>query len=78
MAHKHGRRRTWVQIRIRNPNPMPTLHCAKHVHIAQTRTWIPIPYFFTVQEFESVSIFESVPGNVNKSLPEETPAARRL
>ena len=41
---------------------------AEHVHIAQTRTRIPTPYFYVGQEFESVSVSESVSGNVNEPL----------
>ena len=35
-------------------------------HIAQTRTWIPIPYFCTGQESESESVPQSVYGNINE------------
>ena len=45
---------------------MVTLHYAEHVHIAQTRTWIPTPYFCVGQESESVP--ECVSGNVNEPL----------
>ena len=44
------------------PNPMATLYHAKHVHIAQTPTRIPTPYFCTGHESE----FESVSSNVNE------------
>ena len=40
---------------------MAALHYAEHVHIAQTRTQVPTPYFCTEQESET----ESVSGNVN-------------
>ena len=40
------------------------LYYAEHVHIAQTQTGIPTPYFFVGQESES----ESVSGNVNEPL----------
>ena len=37
-------------------NPVAALHYAEHVHIAQTRTRIPTPYFCIVQEFEAESV----------------------
>ena len=43
MAHLHCRRWTLVQTWIRNP--VATLYYAQHFHIAQTRTWIPTPYW---------------------------------
>ena len=66
MARLHCRRRTQIQTRIQIPNPMVTLYCVEHVHIAQTQTWIPTPYFCIRQESESVSVFDS--GNVNEPL----------
>ena len=68
MAYLH--RRTWIQVQtqIRTPNSMATLYYAGHVHIAQTRTQIPTPYFRMEQESESESLSESVYGNVNKPL----------
>ena len=59
MAHLHWRKRTRIQI----PNPTATSYYAEHVHIAQTRTRIPTPYFCKGQERES----ESLPGDVNES-----------
>ena len=53
-----------MQTRIRIPKPMVTLHYAEHVHITQTQTRIPTPYFCTGQESES----ESVSNNVNEPL----------
>ena len=47
---------------------MVTLYYAEHVHIAQTWTRIPTPYFCLGQESESESMSESVSGNVNESL----------
>ena len=44
MAHLHCRTR----IHIRILNPVTTLHCTEHVHIAQTR--IPTSYFCVGQE----------------------------
>ena len=66
MTHFRYRRRARVQTWI--PNSMATLHCAKHVHIAQTRTRIPTPYFCTGRESESVSLSECVSSNVNERL----------
>ena len=66
MAHKHWWRRTRVQTRIRIQNPMATLYYAEHVHIAQTQTRIPTPYFCTGQESESESVPESISGNLNE------------
>ena len=57
---------TRVQTGIRITNLMATLYYAEHVHIAQTQTRIPSPYFCTGQEFESESVSESVSGNVNE------------
>ena len=48
--------RTRVQTQIQIRNLMATLHCAEHVHIVQTGTQIPILYFCTGQESDSVSI----------------------
>ena len=45
---------------------MTPLYYAEHVHITQTWTQIPTPYFSTGQESESES--ESVSGNVNVPL----------
>ena len=58
MAHLHCRRRIRVPTRIRIPNLMATLYYSEHVHIAQTRTQIPTPYFCV--RYESKSIPESV------------------
>ena len=44
------------------PNLKTTLYYAEHVHIVQTRTRIPTPYFCTGQESET----ESISGNVNE------------
>ena len=54
MAHLYCR--TWIQIltRIRISNPMATLYCAEHVHIAQIWTRIPTPCFCIGQESKSV------------------------
>ena len=62
VACLHWRRRTRKQIL----NSMATLYYAEHVHIAQTLTRIPTPYFCTGQESESVPVSKS--GNVFKSL----------
>ena len=48
-------------------NPMATLCCTEHVHIAQTQTLIPTSYFCIGQESESKSEPESVSSNVNES-----------
>ena len=45
---------------------MATYYYAEHVHIAQTRTWIPTSYFW--QESESEFVPESISGNVNEPL----------
>ena len=45
MANLHCRIRIQTLTRIRIPNQMATLYYAEHVHIAQTRTSIPTPYF---------------------------------
>ena len=63
MAHVHCRRGTKVQTRIQIRNLMVTLYYTEYVHIVQTRTQIPAPYFCTEQESESKSVFESVYGN---------------
>ena len=55
---------------IQNPNPMATLYCAEHVHIAQTRNRIPTPYSCVGHESESEFIPESVSGSVNEPLSE--------
>ena len=47
---------------------MATLYYAENVHIAQTQTRIPTPYFCIGQESESESVPESVSGNVNEPL----------
>ena len=44
-AHLHCQTRTRVQTRIRIPSLMGTLYNAEHVHISQTQSQIPIPYF---------------------------------
>ena len=46
----------------------PDAYIALHrtFHIAQTRTPIPTPYFFTGQGSESESVPESVSDNVNE------------
>ena len=46
---------------------MATLYYAEHVHIAQTWTQIPTPYFCMGQESKSESVPEFVSGNVNES-----------
>ena len=48
------------------PNGYIVLH--KYVHIAQTQTRILTPYFCTQQESKSVSVSETICGNVNASL----------
>ena len=45
---------------------MATLHYAEHVHIVQTRTGIPTPYFCVGQESKSESMSEPISGNVNE------------
>ena len=45
---------------------MATLYCAEHVHVTQTRTRIPTPYFCIEQESESESLPVSESGNVNE------------
>ena len=40
--------RIWTQTRIRDL--MATLYCTEHVHIAQTQSRIPTPYFCVGQE----------------------------
>ena len=65
MTHLHCQRRARVWARIQIPNPMATLYYAEYVHIAQTWTQIPTPYFCTRQESEFESVPESVFGNVN-------------
>ena len=45
MVHLHCRRQTRVGTRTWIRNPMATLYYAEHVHIAQTQTWIPTPYY---------------------------------
>ena len=47
---------------------MATLYCIEYVHIAKTQTQIPTPYFCTGQESESVSVSESISGDVYESL----------
>ena len=64
MAHLHLRRRTQTRI----PNPMAVLYNAENVHIAQTRTRIPTPYFWKGQESGFESVPESVSCNVNEPL----------
>ena len=41
-----------------------------NVHIAQTQTGVPTPYFCVVQESESESVPESDSSNINESLDE--------
>ena len=57
-------------------NPMAALYHAEYVHIAQTWTWIPIPYFCVEQESEYESIPEPVSGNVNEPFASEFYEAR--
>ena len=45
VTHLHCRRQTRVGTRTWIRNPMATLYYAEHVHIAQTQTWIPTPYY---------------------------------
>ena len=47
---------------------MAVLHNTENVHIAQTRTRIPTPYFWKEQESEFESVPESVSCNVNEPL----------
>ena len=54
MAYLHSQRRTQLQTWIWIPTPMATLYDAEHVHIKQTRTRIPTPYFCIGHESESV------------------------
>ena len=54
MAYLHCRTWTRVWTQIQTPNLMATLYYAKHVHIAQTRTRIPTPYYCVGQESESI------------------------
>ena len=54
--------------RIHSPNPMATWYCPEDVHIAQTWTRIPTPYFRIGQESESEFVRESISGNVNEPL----------
>ena len=57
-----------MQTQIQIPNPMATLYYKEHVHIAQTQTQIPIPYFCREQESECESVPESIFGNINEPL----------
>ena len=66
MAHLHCRRQTRIRTLIRIPNLVATLYCAEHVHIVQTQTRIPTPYFCMRQESEFKSITKSVSSNVNE------------
>ena len=66
LVHIHCRRRTRKQTRIWIPNAIATLCYTEHVHIAQTQTQIPTPYFCAVQESESKSVPVSIYGNVNE------------
>ena len=66
MAYSHWQRQTQVRTQIQIPNPMATLYYTEHVHIAQTWTWIPTPYFCIERECESESVPESISGNVNE------------
>ena len=65
MACLHCWRRTRVPTRIRIPNLMATLYCTETVPIAQIKTLISAPYFYTGQESESEFVPESVSSNVN-------------
>ena len=56
----------WVPTQIQIPNSMATLYYAEHVHIAQTWTRIPTPYFCVGQESKFESIPKSKSGNVNE------------
>ena len=53
MAYLYCRRRTRIRTKTPIQNSMATLYYTEHVHIAQTQTWIPSPYFCTGQESES-------------------------
>ena len=66
MANLHWQRHIRVWTRIRIKSLMATLYYAEHVHIAQTWTQIPTPYFCVGQVSESESVPESVSGNVNE------------
>ena len=58
----------WTRIRIptqtRIPNRMAALSYAEDVHIAQTRTRIPTPFFCIGQESESVPVSVTEYGSV--------------
>ena len=58
---------TRVQTQIRIPNLIATLYYPENVHITQTWTQIPTPYFCTGQESESESASESVSGNIHEA-----------
>ena len=60
MTYLHCQRRTRVQTLVQIPNPMATLYYVEHVHIAQPRTQIPTPYFYTGYQSESESESESL------------------
>ena len=47
---------------------MVTLYYPEHVHIVQTRSWIPSPYFCKEEESESESVPESDSDSVNEPL----------
>ena len=47
---------------------MAILYYAEHVHIARMQAWIPAPYFYIVQEFESKFLPVSESGIVIKPL----------
>ena len=47
---------------------MATLYCTEHVHISQTQTQIPTPYFCVGQEYDYMLVSESVSDNVNEPL----------
>ena len=68
LAHLNWRRRNRVRTWIYIQNLMATLYYAESVHIAQTSTRIPTPYFCTGQESESESVPESISSNVNEPI----------
>ena len=51
----------WKEI----PSPMTTLYNGEYVHIAQTLTWIPTPYFCVGQGSDSECVPESESGKVH-------------
>ena len=60
MAHLHCQRQTRVWTRIQIQYPMAILYYAEYVHITQTQTRVPTPYFCMGQESESESISDNV------------------